>query len=65
MSYQIAPYIGPGQQKVILTKHEPEPLPIHVLHRKRRYASAKVKTFIDLVVSTPKSEYHYELTVFP
>lgn len=51
MSYQIAPYISSGRLKAVLTQYEPEPLPIHVLHREGRYASAKVRTFIDLVVA--------------
>lgn len=51
MSYQVAPYIASGQLKSILTQYESEPLPIHVLHREGRYASAKVRTFIDLIVA--------------
>ncbi len=51
MSYQVAPYLSTGQLKTILTEYEPPPLPIHVLHREGQYASAKVRTFIDLIVA--------------
>jgi DNA-binding transcriptional LysR family regulator len=52
MSYQIASLINSGQLKAILTDYELEPLPIHVLHREGRYASAKARAFIDLIVAT-------------
>jgi DNA-binding transcriptional LysR family regulator len=35
----------------MLTEYEPEAIPIHVLHREGRNASAKVRAFIDLMVS--------------
>jgi DNA-binding transcriptional LysR family regulator len=51
MSYQVAPFLAAGQLKTILTEYEPPPLPIHVLHSEGRYSSAKVRTFVDLVVA--------------
>jgi len=30
-------------------------LPIHVIHREGRYASAKVRTFVDLIVARLRS----------
>jgi len=56
MSYQVAPYLSTGQLKTILTEYEPPPLPIHVLHSEGRYSSAKVRTFIDLVVAKLRSD---------
>ncbi len=50
MSYQIAPYLAAGQLKAVLADYEPPRLPIHVLHREGRQASAKVRTFVDLLV---------------
>ena len=50
MSYQIAPYIGSGQLQAILGKYEPPRLPIHVLHQEGRHASAKIRTFVDMLV---------------
>lgn len=52
MSYQVASYISSGKLKVILSEFEPEPMPIHVLHREGRYASAKVRSFVDLIVAS-------------
>ncbi|NOS89330.1 MAG: LysR family transcriptional regulator [Methylococcaceae bacterium] len=51
LSYQIAPYLASGQLQTILTDYEPEPLPIHIIHREGHSASAKVRTFVDLMVA--------------
>ena len=56
LSYQIAPYLESGQLQTILTDFEPEPLPVHVIHREGRYASAKVRTFVDLMVARLRSD---------
>ncbi|WNB76991.1 hypothetical protein [Methylomonas koyamae] len=37
-------------------RHEPPPIPIHVLHREGRYASAKVGSFVDLISEWLKRE---------
>ena len=50
LSYQVAPYLESGQLKVVLGDYEPPHLPIHVLHREGRQASAKMRTFVDLLV---------------
>jgi len=51
LSYQVAHYLASGQLKTVLSDYEPRALPIHVLHREGRYSSAKVRTFIDLIVA--------------
>jgi DNA-binding transcriptional LysR family regulator len=51
LSYQIEPYRASGQLQTLLADFEPPPLPIHVVHREGRYASAKVRTFVDLMVA--------------
>jgi len=56
LSYQIASYQASGQLQTILSKFEPEPLPIHVIHREGRYASAKVRSFVDLMVAKLRSD---------
>jgi DNA-binding transcriptional LysR family regulator len=56
LSYQIAPHLASGQLKAVLTDYEPAPLPIHVLHREGRQASAKVRTFVDLLVATLRAD---------
>lgn len=49
LSYQIAPQLASGQLVLVLSEFEPAPMPIHVLHREGRYASAKVRSFVDLI----------------
>lgn len=56
MSYQVAPLIAGGELTPILEDYEPPPLPIHVLHREGRYASAKLRTFVDLMVARLRSD---------
>ncbi len=51
MSYQIAPYQTLGQLQAVLSEFEPESMPIHVIHREGRYASAKVRSFVDFMVA--------------
>ena len=55
LSYQIESYRASGQLKTLLTEFEPPPLPIHVIHREGRYASAKVRTFVDLISAKLRS----------
>jgi DNA-binding transcriptional LysR family regulator len=42
--------------KVVLTEHEPEPIPIQVVYRRGRFQSAKVKCFIDFLIDEFKAE---------
>ena len=56
LSYQIAPYLNSGQLKVVLLEFEPPRLPIHVLHLEGRQVSAKVRTFVDLLVERLRSD---------
>ena len=51
LSYQIASDLAAGKLHTLLTEYEPSPLPIHVIHREGRYASAKVRAFVDLMVA--------------
>lgn len=50
MSYQIATQVESGLLQIVLPEYEPPPLPIHILHREGRYKSARVRSFIDMVV---------------
>ncbi len=50
LSYQIAPLVNSGQLKIILSEFERTPLPIHVIHREGRYASAKIRAFVDMMI---------------
>lgn len=51
LSYQVADEIDEGRLQRILRNHEPEPLPIHIVHREGRYASARIRAFIDLLAA--------------
>ncbi len=56
LSYQVAPYLALGELQTVLEDFEPERLPIHVLHREGRYASAKVRAFVDLMVAALRGQ---------
>ncbi|MEH6824752.1 MAG: LysR family transcriptional regulator [Motiliproteus sp.] len=49
LSYQVASQLADGSLKIVLSEFEPAPLPVHIVHRESRYASAKVRAFIDLL----------------
>ncbi len=47
LSYQIGPDLEDGTLQTVLADHEPEPLPIHLVHVEGRRAAAKVRAFVD------------------
>jgi DNA-binding transcriptional LysR family regulator len=57
MAYQAADAIKGGRLKIVLAKFQRPALPIHIVYPTSRLLSAKVRTFIDLVVET--SEWHF------
>lgn len=56
LSYQVAAFLESGQLRAVLTDCEPPRLPIHVLHSEGRQASAKVRTFVDLLVERLRAD---------
>ena len=56
LSYQVASHVNSGHLQTVLGEFEPKTLPIHVIHREGRYASAKVRSFVDLIVSRLRAE---------
>lgn len=56
MSYQIASHLHARRLTRVLGEYEPPPLPIHVLHREGRQASAKVRGFVDLLVARLRAD---------
>ena len=56
LSYQIAAFLASGKLKAVLSEYEPQRLPIHVLHSEGRQASAKVRTFVDLLVERLRAD---------
>ena len=56
LSYQVAPQLASGELEIVLAEFEPPPLPIHVVHREGRRASAKVRAFVDLIVEQLRAD---------
>lgn len=56
LSYQVADHLRGRKLKTVLTAYEPEPVPVHVVHREGRQASHRVRAFIDLVVTRLQSD---------
>ncbi|MDM9622937.1 LysR family transcriptional regulator [Rhizobium sp. AC44/96] len=51
LNYQIGPALIAGDLQIVLGEYEDDALPIHVLHPEGRHAPAKVRAFVDMVVS--------------
>jgi DNA-binding transcriptional LysR family regulator len=56
LSYQVAQDVEAGRLQVLMPEYEPPPHPVHIIHREGRYASAKVRAFIDLVAARLRSD---------
>ncbi|MFM2416797.1 MAG: hypothetical protein RL385_1520 [Pseudomonadota bacterium] len=50
MFYKVAEPLAGGQLQELLCDFEPPALPVHVLHREGRYASRRVRAFLDLAI---------------
>jgi DNA-binding transcriptional LysR family regulator len=57
LAYQAADAIKAGRLRIVLEKFEGPPLPIHLVYPTSRLLSAKVRTFVDLVLET--SDWHF------
>jgi DNA-binding transcriptional LysR family regulator len=51
LSYQVANNIAAGELEVVLAGFELPPLPIHVVYQGGRNAPARVRSFVDFMVS--------------
>ena len=56
MSYQVAPLLAAGKLKIVLSEYETPQVPIHIIHREGRHASAKMRTFIDLMAERLRAD---------
>lgn len=56
LSYQIAPHVADGRLETLLSDFEQPKIPIHVIHREGRYASAKIRSFVDLMVDRLRAD---------
>ena len=64
LAYQAADAIKAGRLKIVLAKFEQPPLPIHIVYPTSRLLSAKVRSFIDLVVELSDWQFG-RLTITP
>lgn len=48
MYYKVAEHLVSGQLQEVLCEFEPPALPVHVMHREGRFASRRVRAFLDL-----------------
>jgi DNA-binding transcriptional LysR family regulator len=55
-SYQVAPRLASGELKIVLEKYEPPPRPIFIVHREGRYASARIRAFVDLMANRLRND---------
>jgi DNA-binding transcriptional LysR family regulator len=46
LTYQVTDEVRDGRLRVILARHEPPPVPAHLVHPEGRAASAKVREFL-------------------
>ncbi len=56
MSYQVAPMLAAGSLQIVLPQFELAPVPVQVVYREGRHASAKVRSFVDLMVERLRAE---------
>ncbi|MBK5001840.1 LysR family transcriptional regulator [Pseudomonas sp. S31] len=48
--YQVIEQIAAGRLAIVLSDHEEDAWPIHIVHRERHHRSPKVKAFVDMLV---------------
>jgi DNA-binding transcriptional LysR family regulator len=56
LSYQVAESLAAGELKILLESFEPAPIPVSIVHRQGRFASAKVRAFIDLMAQRLRAD---------
>jgi DNA-binding transcriptional LysR family regulator len=56
LSYQVAAEVASGRLRVLLPHYEPPQLPVHIVHREGRHATARVRAFIDLMAQRLRSD---------
>ncbi len=56
LSYQVAEDLAAGELKILLERYEPNPIPVSIVHRQGRFASAKVRAFIDLMAQRLRAD---------
>jgi DNA-binding transcriptional LysR family regulator len=46
LAYQVTDEVRDGRLRLVLTRHEPPPVPVHLVHPEGRAASGKVREFL-------------------
>ena len=59
LSYQVSSYVESGALTVFMQEYEPPPRPVYVVHREGRLASARIRSFVDLMVSHLRSSHPF------
>lgn len=49
-SCQVAPVVAAGALAIVRSDYEPAALPVNIVHRESRHKSARVRSFINLIV---------------
>ncbi|MFT7561852.1 MAG: DNA-binding transcriptional LysR family regulator [Flavobacteriales bacterium] len=60
ISYQVADELAAGTLNTILEDYEPEPMPVHILHREGHRASSKVRCFIALMTKHLRDDTNFQ-----
>lgn len=58
LSYQAAPEVSAGNLQPILRDYEPESMPVNLLHVERRGKSGKIRSFVEFVTDTLRTNAH-------
>jgi len=56
LSYQVAAEVAAGRLRLLMPEYDPSPYPVHILHREGRHASARVRSFIDLLSESLRAD---------
>jgi DNA-binding transcriptional LysR family regulator len=56
LSYQVAKELRNRKLEIVLAEHEPPPIPIQVVHREGRHASARVRACVDFLVKRLRND---------
>lgn len=56
INYQVASKLQSGELQIVLSDVESHRVPVHIVHREGRHASAKIRSFIDLMAERLRAD---------
>jgi DNA-binding transcriptional LysR family regulator len=56
INYQVASKLKSGELQIVLNEFESPRVPVHIVHREGRHASAKIRSFIDLMAERLRAD---------